>query len=126
MLKLFSPMVACAAAFLPFPLASPAVAAASSGALVVTSPDGSSSITIERDASRFSVMRRGESVIAASPLGLDLDGAPAFGPLALERRQDTRADKVIALVAAKADRARDHYRALRWSFASARRKAGLC
>lgn len=67
MFKLFSPMAAGAVAFMLIPLVGPAVAAASPGALVVTSPDGRSSITIERDA------RRGESVIAASPLGLDLD-----------------------------------------------------
>jgi alpha-glucosidase len=115
-LKLVSQVVAGAVAFMLIPLAGPAVAAASTGALVVTSPDGGSSITIERDASRFSVSRRGESVIAASPLGLDLDGVPAFGPLALERRQDTRVDKRIALVAAKADQARDHYRGATLAF----------
>ena len=109
-MKLTSPMIAAAAAFMLSGLAGPTAIAASPGALVVTSPDGRSSITIERDASRFSVARRGEGVIAASPLGLDLDGVPAFGPLALERRDDTRVDQVIALVATKADRARDHYR----------------
>ena len=109
-MKLTSPMIAAAAAFMLSGLAGPTAIAASPGALVVTSPDGRSSITIERDASRFSVARRGESVIAASPLGLDLDGVPAFGPLALERRHDTSVDQVIALVATKADRARDHYR----------------
>ncbi len=109
-MKLTSPMIAAAAAFMLSGLAGPTAIAAPPGALVVTSPDGRSSITIERDASRFSVARRGESVIAASPLGLDLDGVPAFGPLALERRRDTSVDQVIALVATKADRARDHYR----------------
>jgi alpha-glucosidase len=103
-------MIAAVAAFMLSGLASSTAIAAPPGALVVTSPDGRSSITIERDASRFSVARRGEGVIAASPLGLDLDGVPAFGPLALERRRDTSVDQVIALVATKADRARDHYR----------------
>ena len=77
-MKLFSPMIVAAAAVTQYGAAAPAAMAAAPAALVVTSPDGRSSITIERDASRFSVARRGESVIAASPLGLDLDGAPAF------------------------------------------------
>jgi alpha-glucosidase len=34
------------------------------------------------------VLWRGETVVAASPLGLELDGAPAFGALALESRED--------------------------------------
>jgi alpha-glucosidase len=67
-------MIDAAAAFMLFGMANPTHIAASLGALVVTSPDGRSSITIERDASRFSVARRGESVIASSPLVLDLDG----------------------------------------------------
>ena len=108
-------MIAAAALAL-YGMAGSTAMAASSGALVVKSPDGRSSITIERDASRFSVARQGESVIAPSPLGLELDGVPAFGPLTLERRQDTKVDQVIALVATKADRARDHYRGATLTF----------
>ncbi|MEO5933533.1 MAG: glycoside hydrolase family 97 protein, partial [Duganella sp.] len=115
-MKLSSPMIAAAAAFALYGTAGSTAMAASSGALVVKSPDGRSSITIERDASRFSVARQGESVIAPSPLGLELDGVPAFGPLTLERRQDTKVDQVIALVATKADRARDHYRGATLTF----------
>ncbi|MEO7497363.1 MAG: glycoside hydrolase family 97 protein [Massilia sp.] len=109
-------MIAAAVVFTLYGMAGPTALAASPGALVVSSPDGRSSITIERDASRFSVARRGESVIAASPLGLDLDGVAAFGPLALERRDDTNVDQLIPLVATKADRARDHYRGATLTF----------
>jgi alpha-glucosidase len=59
--------------------------------VTVASPDGYAAIRIEDDASRFSVQWRGETVVAASPLGLELDGAPAFGTLALESREDNAA-----------------------------------
>jgi len=91
-------------------------------ALTVTTPDGSTQVTIARDASRFSIARKGETVIASSPLGLDLDGAPDFGSLTLERRTDTRVDRRIALVASKADSARDHYRGATLVF---RERAGI-
>ncbi|HEY9109092.1 MAG TPA: glycoside hydrolase family 97 protein [Roseateles sp.] len=77
--------------------------------LVVSSPDGRVELRIADDASSFSVVRKGETVIAASPLGLELDGQPAFGLLKLESRQDTKEDRVIPLVATKAASARDHY-----------------
>jgi alpha-glucosidase len=67
-------------------------------------------IRIEADGSRFSISRRGETVIASSPLGLELDGAPEFGALALEKRDDVAVDRTIPLVATKAASARDHYR----------------
>jgi alpha-glucosidase len=77
--------------------------------LVVSSPDGRVQLRIADDASSFSVVRKGETVIAASPLGLELDGQPGFGLLKLESRQDTKEDRVIPLVATKAASARDHY-----------------
>ncbi len=100
-----------AAAFALYPLTGMAAAsAAATGPLVVASPNGTARIRIERDASRFSITRGGETVIAASPLGLELDGAPAFGALSLEKREDVKVDRSIALVATKADKARDRYR----------------
>lgn len=99
-----------AAAFVLYPLTGMPAAAASPKPVVVASPDGRSAIRIERDASRFSISRGGETVIAPSPLGLELDGAPAFGALALEKREDLKVDRTIALVATKAARARDRYR----------------
>lgn len=106
--KLFAAIAAlCSAA---------AAGSAFAGQVTVSSPDGHAAILIEDDASRFSVLRRGESVIADSPLGLELDGAPAFGPLVLERREDTDVDREIALVATKASAARDHYRGATLTF----------
>ena len=83
---------------------------AATGPLVVASPDGRSVIRIERDASSFSVSRGADAVIAPSPLGLELDGAAPFGALVLERRDDVKVDRSIALVATKSAKARDRYR----------------
>ncbi|MEO7497044.1 MAG: glycoside hydrolase family 97 catalytic domain-containing protein, partial [Massilia sp.] len=77
---------------------------------VVASPDGRVAISIEGDASKFTISRGGETVIAPSPLGLEFDGAAEFGPLTLEKRNDVSVDRRIALVATKAAEARDHYR----------------
>lgn len=89
------------------------LALAASGAqaadAVLSSPDGRIALRIADDASRFSISRKGETVIADSPLGLELDGQPPLGALTLELRQDTREDRVIPLVATKAATARDHY-----------------
>ncbi len=43
---------------------------------IVQSPDRSTAIQLESDASAFSISRGGETVIDSSPLGLELDGAP--------------------------------------------------
>lgn len=87
-----------------------AASVALAGPAIISSPDGRTIIRIERDASRFSISRHGEQVIAASPLGLEFDGAPGYGPLVLERRNNVVVDRVIPLVATKAAAARDHYR----------------
>ena len=76
----------------------------------IASPDGRTTLRIAEDGSTFSVTRRGETVIAASPLGLELDGAPALGTLKLESREDATVDRTFALVATKASSARDNYR----------------
>jgi alpha-glucosidase len=95
------------------------------GQLAIPSPGGQAEIRIDDDGSHFSVLWRGETVVAASPLGLELDAAPGFGSLALERRQDAEVDREIALVATKASLARDRYRGSALTFretdASARR-----
>lgn len=95
-----------------------AVAAGSAvaGQVAIPSPSGQAEIRIEDDASRFSVLWRGETVVAASPLGLELDGAPAFGTLTLERREESEVDREIPLVATKASVARDHYRGATLTF----------
>ncbi|MCI4566344.1 glycoside hydrolase family 97 protein [Lysobacter sp. CFH 32150] len=86
------------------------------GEQTVASPSGDAVIRIEDDGSNFSVRWRGETVVAASPLGLELDGAPAFGTLALERREDTEIDRKIPLIATKASVAHDHYRGATLTF----------
>jgi len=103
-------LVAAAAAWLL------ACAAAHGADAVIASPDGRTTLRIADDGATFSVTRQGEAVIAASPLGLELDSAPAFGALALESREDTAVDRTIALVATKAASARDHYRGATLAF----------
>jgi alpha-glucosidase len=85
----------------------------------IASPDGRTALRIAADGATFGVTRRGETVIAASPLGLELDGEPALGPLTLESREDTAVDRTIALVATKAASARDHYRGATLAFREA-------
>jgi alpha-glucosidase len=97
-----------AAAWLPLAAGVVQAATAPPPALLA-SPDGSAVIRIERDASSFSIARRGEAVLAASPLGLEFDGAAAFGPLELERREDLAVNRSVALVATKASSALDRY-----------------
>ncbi|WP_423600037.1 glycoside hydrolase family 97 protein [Roseateles sp. MS654] len=101
------------------PLLALAASSAHAADAVIASPDGRVTLRIAEDGSNFSVSRRGEVVIAPSPLGLDLDGQPPFGPLALTSRQDRSEDRVIPLVATKAASARDHYRAATLGFRDA-------
>lgn len=75
----------------------------------LSSPDGSITISIERDASRFSVVRHGETIIESSPLGLELDAASALDKLVLAKRKDVEVKRSIPLVATKASAAIDHY-----------------
>ena len=88
-----------------------AACAAPAGTITVTSPDGRAAIRIARDGGSYTVTRAGETVIASSPLGLEFDGAPDLGRLALEKVTRTSVDREIPLVATKASSARDHYRA---------------
>ncbi len=76
----------------------------------LASPDGSIRVRIDEDASHFSITRHGESVIASSPLGLDLDGASPLNGLLLETRKDINVERTIPLLATKASVALDHYR----------------
>jgi len=96
-----------------------AASAAHGADQAIASPDGSITLRIADDGGTFSVTRRTETVIAASPLGLELEGEPAFAPLKLESREDTTVDRTIALVATKAASARDHYRAATLAFREA-------
>jgi alpha-glucosidase len=93
-----------------------AVGSAIAAPQAITSPNGKAVIRIEEDASRFSVQWRGKAVVAPSPLGLELDGAPAFGAMVLESRKDVTVNRSIPLVATKASSARDHYRGATLTF----------
>jgi len=53
-----------------------ALASAHGADTVVASPDGRVAIRIAADGTTYAVTRGGEAVIAASPLGLGLDGVP--------------------------------------------------
>jgi alpha-glucosidase len=96
-----------------------AASQAHSADTVITSPGGLVAIRIADDGASYSVVRRGETVITRSALGLELEGQPAFGTLKLEARQDAAEDRVIPLVATKAATARDHYRGATLSFREA-------
>jgi alpha-glucosidase len=96
-----------------------ALSAAHAADVLVTSPDRRTALRIAEDGATFSVVRRGETVIAASPLGLELEGAPPLGALKLESRQETKVDRSIPLVATKAASARDRYRAATLAFREA-------
>ncbi|MFO1225740.1 glycoside hydrolase family 97 protein [Roseateles sp.] len=83
---------------------------------VLRSPNGQVVLRVARDGASFSLQRRGEAVLAPSPLGLDLAGEAPLGRLVLEQRRDEVQDRRIPLVATKAASARDHYRGATLSF----------
>ncbi len=93
-----------------------AAGSAVAGQQSVASPHGNAVIRVEDDASRFSVQWRGETVVAASPLGLQLDGARPFGAMTLASREDAEVDRDIPLVATKAAVAHDRYRGATLTF----------
>lgn len=78
----------------------PAAVHAGAAPAVVSSPDGRIAIRIERDATRFTVVRGGETVIAPSPLGLEQDGATPNDVVRVQR--DVTASDVLTLKLASA------------------------
>ena len=96
-----------------------ALSAAHGAEQTITSPDGRIALRIADDGSTFSVSRRAESVIATSPLGLELEGESRLVSLKLESREDAAVDQTIVLTATKAASARDHYRGATLSFREA-------
>ena len=77
--------------------------------VIIASPDRINRIEVSDDGRSIAVSRKGEQILAPSPLGLALDGAPEFGPLKLVRVQRERRNRVIALTASKARTALDRY-----------------
>ncbi|HWU78753.1 MAG TPA: glycoside hydrolase family 97 N-terminal domain-containing protein, partial [Caulobacter sp.] len=77
--------------------------------IIVASPDKSAEIRIAADGASYSVQRKGEPIVATSPMGLELAGAPDFANLEVVevKRHSQRRD--IPLTATKARTARDWY-----------------
>jgi alpha-glucosidase len=86
---------------------------------VVRSPDGRTVMQVESDGTRFSLSRAGETVIASSPLGLELDGQPDLTRLVLEKHEKIAIDRVLRLTASKAAISRDHYNGATFTFREA-------
>lgn len=97
-------------------ISAPAVAKAPGSGISVTSPNGTTQINIAADATSVAVSRKGEQIIARSPVGLDLAG-PGLGPLKLLGVKRVKRDRLIPLTATKARVARDHYNGAAISFA---------
>jgi alpha-glucosidase len=85
------------------------LALATGQAVGVTSPDGANLVQISRDGSTFSVTRKGEEIVSASPLGLELASAPALRSMRLADQKDSRVDEQISLIATKTSLARNAY-----------------
>jgi len=77
--------------------------------IVVASPDEKAEIRIAADGASYSVYRKGEPIVSASPMGLELANAPDFSDLEVVdvKKQSRRRD--IPLTATKARAARDWY-----------------
>ena len=77
------------------------------------SPDGSVKVTIEASAGEapptYRIERKGEPIIAPSPLGLDILYTKNFGPFDITGTQRRSVDEVHPLIATKASSARDHF-----------------
>jgi len=105
-----------AAVALHFFVAAPVVAKAPATAVSVASPDGTARIEIATDGGSVAVLRKGEQILAPSPVGLDIEGAP-LGALKLVAVKRVKRDRTIALTASKARAARDHYNGATITFA---------
>lgn len=81
----------------------------------LASPDGSNAITLGVSAQgtvTYGVARRGQAVVAASPIVLDLDANSLGYGMAVTGSEDSRADTRYPIVAGKAAEGRDHYNQL--------------
>jgi alpha-glucosidase len=105
-----------AAAAINFLFAAPALAETSARLVSVLSPDGTARIAVAADGASIAVWRKGEQIVAPSPVGLDLLGA-ALGPLKLVGVKRVKGDHMIPLTATKARQARDHFNGAAITFA---------
>jgi len=83
------------------------VAAAST--LVITSPDKSVEFKLSEDGAHYSVARKGEEIVASSPLGLTLSQAAPYGDMSVAKVHKESHHRSIKLLATKADTAVDAY-----------------
>lgn len=83
------------------------VMALAASQIVVASPDKTAEIRIAADGASYSIYRKGEPIVSASPLGLELANAPDFSDLEVVavKKKSQRSD--IPLTATKARTARD-------------------
>ncbi len=82
---------------------------AAAAGLVVTSPDKTIAFTLAGDGTHYSVSRKGEEVIASSPLGLIPADADPYGALAAVTVRTDSGKRTLPLVATKAASASDVY-----------------
>ena len=86
------------------------------GSIALSSPDASIRMEIAPDGSTLSVSRKGEQILAPSPLGLELSGSPDFGPLRLVNVKKETRKQLIPLTATKAKSALDYYNGAQITF----------
>lgn len=90
--------------------------AALAGSIALSSPDGTIRMAVAQDGSTLSVSRKGEQILAPSPLGLELSGSPDFGPLRLINVKKEARKRLIPLTATKAKSALDYYNGAQITF----------
>jgi alpha-glucosidase len=85
------------------------VMALAASQVIVASPDKAAEIRIAADGASYSVYRKGEPIVSASPMGLELSNAADFSDLEVVdvKKQSQRRD--IPLTATKSKAARDWY-----------------
>jgi len=83
--------------------------AAAASVLTVASPDKSIEFRLSDDGATYSVTRKGEQIVAPSPLGLVLAQAAPYAPLSRVAVRRERHRQTLPLIATKAARAPDSY-----------------
>jgi alpha-glucosidase len=95
--------------------------AAVAASVSLISPDRTARLEVANDGSSLSLSRKGEQILAPSPLGLELSGAPEFGKLRLVAVKRGTRRRTIRLTATKARNALDYYN---WALISFRERDG--
>jgi len=88
------------------------LAAAAASVLTLASPDKSIEFKLSDDGATYSVSRKGEQIVAPSPLGLVLAQAAPYAPLSRVSVRRERYRQTLPLIATKAARASDFYDAI--------------